>query len=116
MAPRAREPKVWEDYVSSYEGGRFAESTRYVRSYPGQLPLVAALLPDVGIPVHVVYGEHDPLVPPLNGGYLAQRLRAGQLSVLDAGHFCWEEVPRQYAAIVRDTIDRAEAAPKRADG
>lgn len=112
VAPRDQEPEVWEDYVSAYEGGRFAESTRFVRSYPEQLPLLAALLPDVSVPVHVVYGAHDPLVPPSNGRYLAQRLPAARLTILDAAHFGWEEAPQQYAAIIKDTIDRAAAMPK----
>lgn len=34
VAPRDLEPDIWEDYVSAYENGRFAQSTRYVRSYP----------------------------------------------------------------------------------
>ena len=38
-APRDLEPDIWEDYVSAYENGRFAQSTRYVRSYPEQLQI-----------------------------------------------------------------------------
>jgi pimeloyl-ACP methyl ester carboxylesterase len=34
-----------EDYLSSYEGERFAESMRYVRTYPEQLPVLRDLLP-----------------------------------------------------------------------
>lgn len=33
---RDQESDVWEDYVTSYENGRFAESARYVRSYPAR--------------------------------------------------------------------------------
>jgi hypothetical protein len=31
---------VHEDYLSSYEGDRFVESMRYVRSYPTELPVL----------------------------------------------------------------------------
>jgi hypothetical protein len=93
VAPREQEPDVWEDYVTSYENGRFAESSRYVRSYPAQLPVLQGLLPAVRTPVHIVSGAHDDLVPPSNGRYLAQRLPDSQLSILDTGHFAWEQVP-----------------------
>ncbi|HEX9520821.1 MAG TPA: alpha/beta hydrolase [Streptosporangiaceae bacterium] len=109
VAPRGQEPEVWEDYVTSYENGRFAESTRYVRSYPAQLPLLQGLLPAVRVPVHIVSGAHDPLVPPSNGRYLAERLPDTRLTILDTGHFPWEQVPGQYSAIVADWVARAEA-------
>lgn len=109
VAPREQEPDVWEDYVTSYENGRFAESSRYVRSYPAQLSVLQGLLPAVRTPVHIVSGAHDDLVPPSNGRYLAQRLPDSKLSILDTGHFAWEQVPDQYAAIIAESVARAEA-------
>jgi pimeloyl-ACP methyl ester carboxylesterase len=109
VAPREQEPDVWEDYITSYENGRFAESSRYVRSYPAQLPVLQGLLPAIRTPVHIVSGAHDDLVPPSNGHYLAQRLPDSQLSILDTGHFAWEQVPDQYAAIIAELVARAEA-------
>lgn len=111
VAPRETEPDVWEDYVTSYENGRFAESTRYVRSYPDQLAVLERLLPAIRVPVHIVSGAHDDLVPPSNGHYLAQRLADSRLSILNTGHFAWEQVPAQYAAIIAETVARAEAMP-----
>jgi pimeloyl-ACP methyl ester carboxylesterase len=108
VAPRAEEPEVWEDYVTAYENGRFAQSARYVRSYPRQLAALSDLLPSVRVPVHVVVGAGDPLVPVSNGTYLAERIPRSQLSVLDAGHFAWEEAPGQYAAAVADWVAHAE--------
>lgn len=115
VAPREQEPEIWDDYVTSYEGGRFAESARYVRSYPAQLPVLADLLPAVRTPAHIISGANDPLVPPSNGRYLAERLPNSQLTILDTGHFAWEQVPDQYAAIVTESVARAEAqsAPAR---
>ena len=107
-APRAQEPDVWEDYVSSYENGRFAQSARYVRSYPEQLPVLRDLLPAIRVPVHVFAAANDPLVPVSNGEYLADRIPASKLTILPASHFAWEEVPGQFAAIVADWVTRAE--------
>jgi pimeloyl-ACP methyl ester carboxylesterase len=107
VASRATERDVWEDYVSAYENGRFAQSTQYVRSYSKQLPVLRDLLPGIRVPVHVVSGADDPLVPPSNGQYLADRIPGSQHSILDAGHFAWEQAPGPYAAIVADSVTRA---------
>ena len=39
-AAHRREPEVHEDYVSAYDLGRFAESARFVRTYPEQNPVL----------------------------------------------------------------------------
>ncbi len=109
-APHDREPDIWEDYVSAYENGRFAQSTRYVRSYPDQLPVLRDLLPAIRVPVHVFAADGDPLVPVSNGRYLAERIPGSELTILKAAHFAWEEIPDQFAAIVADLVARAEAA------
>src|ERR1700751_379103 len=61
---------VREDFLSSYEGDRFAESLRFVRSYPTELPLLAKLLPNIGTPVQIITGDHDRGVRPVNCDYL----------------------------------------------
>ena len=40
-------PDIYEDYLSAYEGDRFFESMRYVRTYPEQLPVLRDLLPAI---------------------------------------------------------------------
>jgi pimeloyl-ACP methyl ester carboxylesterase len=92
-APRGQEPDVWEDYVSAYENGRFAQSTRYVRSYPEQLPVLRDLLPAIRVPVHVFAAADDPLVPVSNGRYLADRIPGSELTILPASHFANSDVP-----------------------
>ena len=57
------EPEVHEDYLSSYDLGRFAESARFVRSYPEQSPILRDLLPSIQTPTQIVAGDHDELVP-----------------------------------------------------
>jgi pimeloyl-ACP methyl ester carboxylesterase len=102
VAARDREPEIWEDYVSAYENGRFAESTRYVRSYPGQLPVLRDLLPAIEVPVRVFGSAGDPMVPVSNARYLMSRIPGSELTVLEAGHFAWEEIPDQFAAMVAE--------------
>ena len=88
------------DYVASYAGDRFAESMRYVRAYPTELPILGKLLPTIETPVQIISGLWDWAVPPSNHRYLDQRLPKSKLNLIDAGHFTWEDAPDQYADIV----------------
>jgi len=91
---------VRQDYLSSYQGNRMAESMRYVRSYPAELPVLSGLLPQIGTPVQIIAGLHDTAVPAVNAEYLHQRLPHSKLDVVDAGHFTWEDAPDEYAGLV----------------
>jgi pimeloyl-ACP methyl ester carboxylesterase len=90
---------VREDYLSSYQGDRFVESMRYVRSYPDQLRALCKRLPTIHTPVQIIAGARDPLVPAVNAEYLDQRLPTSKLNILDAGHFTWEDAADEYAAL-----------------
>jgi pimeloyl-ACP methyl ester carboxylesterase len=89
-----------QDYLASYEGERFAESMRYVRNYPEQLPILRDLLPTIKTPVLIINGARDPVVPPVNAEYLHERLPRSTLNFIDAGHFIWEDAADTYAALV----------------
>jgi pimeloyl-ACP methyl ester carboxylesterase len=89
-----------EDYLLSYEGERFAESMRYVRTYPTNLPVLRDLLPTIRTPVQIIAGRRDPVVPPVNAEYLHERLPESKLDIIDAGHFTWEDSADEYAALV----------------
>ena len=91
---------VREDYLSAYEGDRFVESMRYVRSYPTELPILRDLLAEIQTPVQIIAGAHDPAVPPVNGEFLDERLPYSKLNIVDAGHFTWEDAADKYAEIV----------------
>jgi pimeloyl-ACP methyl ester carboxylesterase len=91
---------VREDYLSSYEGDRFVESMRYVRTYPTDLPALRDLLPDIQTPVEIIAGRRDTAVPPVNAEFLHERLPKSKLDIIDAGHFTWEDATDEYAAIV----------------
>lgn len=89
-----------EDYLSSYEGDRFAESMRYVRTFPTDLPVLCELLPGIRTPVLIIAGQRDPIVPPINAEFLHERLPLSKLAILDTGHYPWEDAADEYAALV----------------
>jgi pimeloyl-ACP methyl ester carboxylesterase len=91
---------VRDDYLASYQGNRFAESVRYLRSYPAELPVLAGLLPRIDTPVQIIAGVGDTTVPPVNAAFLHDRLPHSKLDVIDAGHFTWEDAAAEYAALV----------------
>ena len=102
--PGGTPPEIKADYLASYVGDRFAESARYVRSYPTELPALAEILPTIRTPVLLMSGANDELVPLVNAEFLHQRLPNSRMAMLQAGHFAWEEVSDQYAAGLLDWI------------
>jgi len=92
------------DYLACYDGDRFAESMRYVRRYPEELPELAELLPQIVTPVTIINGRHDRVVPLANAEFLDERLPNSRVVLIDAGHFVWEEAPAQYASTILDSI------------
>jgi pimeloyl-ACP methyl ester carboxylesterase len=95
---------VRADYLACYAGDRFAESMRYVRRYPEELPALAELLPQITTPVTIISGGNDRVVPLANAEFLDRRLPTSRVAVVDAGHFVWEEAPAEYASIILDSI------------
>jgi pimeloyl-ACP methyl ester carboxylesterase len=96
--------EIRADYLDCYDGDRFAESMRYARRYPEELPVLAELLPQVAAPVTIIAGDRDRAVPVANAEFLYQRLPARRVVKVDAGHFAWEEAPAKYASIVLEAI------------
>lgn len=105
LGPAAPANGIIADYVESSRGDRFAESARYVRSYPEQLPLLAGLLPQIFTPVQIITGRNDPIVPVANAEFLHARLPNSRLDVLDAGHLAWEEAPDEYGTIIAGWVN-----------
>lgn len=93
------------DYLDSYAGERFAESMAYVRNYPAELPVLRDLLAGIRLPVLILNGSRDPVVPPVNAEFLHDRLPDSKLVFLDAAHFIWEDDADRYAANVTDWWD-----------
>ena len=92
------------DYLACYEGDRFVESMRYARRYPEELPVLAELLSQITMPVTIINGRHDRVVPVSNAEFLDERLPNSRVVLIDAGHFVWEEAPAEYASIILDSI------------
>jgi pimeloyl-ACP methyl ester carboxylesterase len=101
---------VREDYFSSYQGSRFVESMRYVRTYPAELPALRDLLPQIQTPVQIIASGQDTAVPPVNAEFLHQRLPHSKLDIIDAGHFTWEDAADEYAALVTSWWSDGNAA------
>ena len=91
---------VRADYLSSYDGDRFDESTRYLRACPTELPALADLLPEIRTPVQIIAGARDPALPALDAEHLRERLPNSRLDIIDTGHFTWEDGADEYAALV----------------
>jgi pimeloyl-ACP methyl ester carboxylesterase len=101
--------EIREDYLDSYDGDRFVESMRYVRTYPTELVKLAQRLPEIETPVQIIAGGRDRVVPLVNAEFLAERLPHGTLTMVDAGHFVWEEAPGEFASIVTEWVERRSA-------
>jgi pimeloyl-ACP methyl ester carboxylesterase len=96
---------VREDYLSSYEGDRFVESMRYVRTCPTKLPDLRDLLAEIQTPVQIIAGARDTAWPAVNAEFLHERLPKSKLDIVDAGHFTWEDRADEYAALVTSWWD-----------
>jgi pimeloyl-ACP methyl ester carboxylesterase len=105
---------VREDYLASYQGDRFVESMRYVRSYPTQLRALCKRLPTIHTPVQIIAGARDPMVPGINAEFLNEQLPVSKLNIIDAGHFAWEDAADEYAALATSWWQGGYAATKSA--
>lgn len=94
---------VRQDYLAAYQGKqRFVEQMAYVRAYPAELRTLQDLLPTITTPVQLINGAHDSVVPVSNVEYLHGQLPNSELTLVDAGHFVWEENPDEYARVVTE--------------
>ena len=98
-------PAALEDYVSAYAGSRFGESARFVRNYPTDLPVLADRLSQIQVPVLVLAGARDPMVPLSNAEFLVERLPRSELAALDFGHFTWEDGADAYGDAILAWVD-----------
>jgi pimeloyl-ACP methyl ester carboxylesterase len=92
------------DYLASYEGTRFSDAVDFIRAYPQSLPRLAKRLPEIVTPCQIIVGRHDPFVPVSNAEGLRKGLTKSNLSVLDCGHFVWEDAAAEYARLACDFI------------
>jgi pimeloyl-ACP methyl ester carboxylesterase len=93
-----------EDYLASYAGPRFWDAVEFIRAYPQSLPRLAKRLPEISTPCQITVGRHDPFVPASNAEGLHHGLRKSNLTVLECGHFVWEDAAAEYAKLACDFI------------
>lgn len=71
-----------------------------------------AALRRIAVPGLLIYGAHDPLVPPRRQMVMAELMGQARLEVLeDAGHFPLQEAPERVAELLLDWIVGASQAP-----
>jgi pimeloyl-ACP methyl ester carboxylesterase len=88
-----------QDYLASYEGGRFWNAVDFIRAYPQSLPRLAKRLPEISTPCQITVGRNDPFVPVSNAEGLHHGLPKSNLNVLECGHFVWEDAAAEYAKL-----------------
>jgi pimeloyl-ACP methyl ester carboxylesterase len=85
-----------EDLRAASAGMRFEEASQYVRAYIPELPKLEPKLSAIQTPTLIISGKNDPIVPPANGQFLADRLPHNRYVLLDAEHRVWEEAASEY--------------------
>ncbi|MEM9717255.1 MAG: poly(3-hydroxyalkanoate) depolymerase [Pseudomonadota bacterium] len=61
-------------------------------------------LPQIEVPTLLLMGEDDPLVPPINGKILRNRLPNAEMIIMDCGHLFILSIPDETAARMEDFI------------
>ena len=85
----------------------------YVRRYPVDLPKLARRLGEIETPVQIIAGARDHVVPLVNAQFLADRLPNARLSIVEAGHFVWEDAPDEYASLITSHVLNQPRRPRR---
>jgi pimeloyl-ACP methyl ester carboxylesterase len=97
------------DYLASYAGSRFWDAVEFVRAYPQSLPRLAKRLPEIATPCQITVGRYDPFVPVSNAEGLRRGLPKSNLTILECGHFVWEDAAAEYAKLACDFIQGGDA-------
>jgi pimeloyl-ACP methyl ester carboxylesterase len=103
-AARITPPAIIDDFRHASKGRRFEGATQYVRAYNDDLPLLEQRLTQIQTPVLIIAGKNDPIVPPANNQFLADRLPHNRLSLLEAAHRAWEEATESYSIEIMSWI------------
>ena len=98
-------PAIIEDFRAASSGSRLDEATQFVRGYIPDSPKLEPLLAKIKTPALIIAGKKDPIVPPENGRFLADRLPNNRYVLLDAEHRVWEEAAKAYVEAVDSWFD-----------
>ena len=98
-------PAIIDDFRAASSGARLDEATQFVRGYIPDSPKLEPLLGSIKTPALIIAGKNDPIVPPENGRFLADRLPNNRYVLLDAEHRVWEEAAKDYVEAVDSWFD-----------
>ena len=87
---------IIEDFRAASSGHRFDEATQFVRGYIQDSPKLEPQLANIKTPALIIAGKNDPIVPSVNGEFLAERLPNNRYVPLEAEHRAWEEASKEY--------------------
>ncbi|GAA4318258.1 alpha/beta hydrolase [Mucilaginibacter gynuensis] len=93
---------VREDYLVSYEDGRFWDTMKFLKSLPAGLSKLD--MDNLRLPVLIIWGETDPLAILKNGEILHERLPNNEFHVLPSGHYAWEDTHESYAELITEWV------------
>lgn len=94
-----------QDYVSAYEG-RVDQVVAYFASYPEGLKTIDSHIDTLELPVQVFWGDQDAFLGSENARLLHKRLPHSRLTIFeDCGHFCYQDKPEAFTAMVQEWIN-----------
>jgi pimeloyl-ACP methyl ester carboxylesterase len=94
-------PDVLEAFLAPWRGaeGQAAYYRQYRQLSEGDTRPFEHLLGDISIPVRLLWGRHDRILPPEYGTWLHERIPGSELTWIDdAGHLLQEDAPAQLTA------------------
>lgn len=109
---------VTSDLVTGYarpfarEGAVRALLTCAAHIHPPRMDVITARYPRLSMPTLLLWGKHDPVVPPWVGARLARELPNARLRVLDrCGHLPQDELPEASLAMIEAFLDSCRTVP-----
>lgn len=89
----------------TYDKNRYA-AARYTWQPRLYNPKLAKWLHRIAVPVHIIWGEQDRLVPPAHAAALKELLPRAQVTMMPGGHLLAIEQPERFAAAIATFIER----------
>lgn len=109
---RGLPPDVLEAYLAPWRGpeGQAAYYRQYRQLAEADTRPYEALLADITVPVQLLWGRHDRILPPEYGTWLHERIPHSTLHWIDdAGHLLQEDAPARLTAHLLDELSPARA-------
>lgn len=104
-ARRAAQWQATPDLQEIYDKNR-AAAAKYTWQPRLYNPLLAKWLHRIKVPVHIIWGEEDRLIPPAHAAALTEFLPRASVTMMPGGHLLPIEQPGLFAAAVATFIER----------